>query len=267
MRCDSPPIASRLQLWCSGFRVVASQQARYAMKLWKFKSLTDKGLLHVLQMLTQKQVFLPNCELVNDSKEGQWHNCEPPPSNMTADTSRQICSRRDQLNQIVKKARFASFCKCESVLNPLMWGHYSGGGNGVAICYESSELVLDGAIQLCDVWYEGMTHIGHEDVRDMVDGKVCFLTKGILRSKDPCWSYENEVRIIAKDGLDSLFIKLDPKAIIVGIKDSPEWHVLSAVSHQFRIPIGYLKNRGDGGPGFEVDSQDYWFFDCLSQLK
>jgi len=236
------------------------------MKLWKFKSLTEKGLLHVLQMLTQKQVFLPNCGMLNDSKEGQWHNCcEPRPANMTADTSRQICGRRDQLDQIVKKARFASFCKCESVLNPLMWGHYSGGGSGVAICYESSELVLDRAIQLCDVWYEGMPHIGHDDVRDLVDGKVCFLTKGILRSKDPCWSYENEVRAIAKDGMESPYISLTPKAIIVGPKDCPEWHVLSAVADQIKIPFGYLSNRRDGGPGFEVGSQENWFFDYLSQ--
>ena len=48
------------------------------MKLWKFKSLSDKGLLHVLQMLATNQVFLPNCELVNDSKEGQWYDCAPP---------------------------------------------------------------------------------------------------------------------------------------------------------------------------------------------
>jgi len=41
------------------------------MRLWKFKALSDNGLLYVLQMLANKQVFLPNCELVNDPKEGQ----------------------------------------------------------------------------------------------------------------------------------------------------------------------------------------------------
>lgn len=147
-----------------------------------------------------------------------------------------------------------------------MWGHYSGGGNGVAICYESSEIVLEGNMQLCDVWYKGMPHVGHDDVRDMVDGKVCFLTKGILRSKDPCWKYENEVRVIAKDGLESPYIGLHPKAIIVGIKDSPEWQVLSAVSKQFKIPFGYLINPRNGMPGFEVGSQE-WFFDYLQQWK
>lgn len=234
------------------------------MKLWKFKSLSDKGLLHVLQMLATNQVFLPNCELVNDSKEGQWYDCEPPPSNMTADTSRKICSRRVQLMEIVKKARFASFCKCESVLNPLMWGHYSGGGNGVAICYEFSEADLDEKMGLCDVWYKGMPRIGHDDVRDMVNGKCCFLSKGILRSKDPCWKYENEVRLIARDGMESPFINLYPKAIIVGIKDSPEWQVLSAVSNQFKIPFGFLCNRPNGMQGFVVSSQE-WFFDYLSK--
>ncbi|OQW98915.1 MAG: hypothetical protein BWK74_03495 [Desulfobacteraceae bacterium A6] len=64
------------------------------MKLWKFKGLSNNGLLHVLQMLATNQVFLPNYELVNDSKEGQWYDCEPPPVNMTADTSRLICSCR-----------------------------------------------------------------------------------------------------------------------------------------------------------------------------
>lgn len=230
------------------------------MKLWKFKSLSDKGLLHVLQMLATNQVFLPNCELVNDPKEGQWYDCEPPPVNMTADISRQILSRRVQLKGIVKKARFASFSKCESVLNPLMWGHYSGGGNGVAICYESAELVLDGKMEICDVWYEGMPRIGHDDVRDMVNGKCCFLTKGILRSKDSCWKYENEVRVIAKDGMESPFIELKPKAIIVGIKDSPEWQALSAVSNQFKIPFGFLSNRPNGMPGFVVISQEMFFY-------
>jgi hypothetical protein len=234
------------------------------MKLWKFKGLRDKGLLHVLQMLFTKQVFLPNCELVNDLKEGQWYDREPPPSNLTADTSRQICSRRVQLREIVKKARFASFCKNESVLNPLMWGHYSGGGNGVAICYEFSKEDLDKKMELCDVWYEGIPRIGHDDVHDMVDGKCCFLTKGILRSKDPCWKYENEVRIIATDGMESPFIRLEPKAIIIGMKNSPEWHVLSAVSNQLKIPFGFLRNPLDGMPGFEVCSQE-WFFNDLSQ--
>ena len=234
------------------------------MKLWKFKSLSDEGLLHVLQMLSTNQLFLPNCELVNDSKEGQWYDCEPPPPNMTADTSRQICSRRVQLREIVKKARFASFCKCESVLNPLMWGHYSGGGNGVAICYEFSEAALDEKMELCDVWYKGMPHIGHADVRDMVYGKCCFLIKGILRSKDPCWSYENEVRIIARDGMKIPFIDLNPRAIIVGIKDSPEWQVLSAVSNQFKIPFGFLINKSNGMPGFAVGSQER-FFDYLAK--
>ena len=68
---------------------------------------------------------------------------------MTADTSMQICSRRVQLREIIKKAIFASFCKYEFVLNPLMWGHYPGGGNGMAICYESSEAVLGGKIVFC----------------------------------------------------------------------------------------------------------------------
>lgn len=234
------------------------------MKLWKFKSLSDKGLLHVLQMLATNQVFLPNCELVNDPKEGQWYDSEPPPEDMTADTSRQICSNRAQLKEIVKKARFASFSKCESVLNPLMWGHYSGGGNGVAICYEVTESDLDEQMELCDVWYKGMPHIGHDDLRDMVIRKCCFLSKGILRSKDPCWKYENEVRVIAKDGMESPFLDLNPKAIIIGIKDSPEWQVLSAVSNQFKIPFGFLCNRPGGRPGFVVNSQER-FFDYLSK--
>ncbi len=234
------------------------------MRLWKFKSLSGEGLLHVLQMLATNQVFLPNCELVNDSKEGQWHNSEPPPSNMNADTSRQIISARTQLWEIVKKARFASFSKCNSVLNPLMWGHYSGGSNGVAICYEFSEVDLDEKMELCDVWYRGMPHMGHDAVRNIVNKKCCFLTKGILRSKDPCWKYENEVRVVAREGMDNPFITLSPKAFIIGIKDSPEWEVLSAVSNQFYIPFGFLYNNPTGMQGFIVKSQET-FFDYLAE--
>jgi len=55
------------------------------------------------------------------------------------------------------------------------------------------------------------------------------------------------------------FFDLKPKAIIVGIKDSPEWHVLSAASNQFKIPFNFLCNRPDGMPGFVVSSQEYFF--------
>ncbi len=126
-----------------------------------------------------------------------------------------------------------------------------------------SKADLDEKMEFCDVWYKGMPRIGHNDVRDMVDGKCCFLTKEILRSKDPCWKYENEVRIIAKDGMESPFIDLYPKATIVGIKDFPECQVLCEISNQFKIPFGFLCNRPHGMPGFVVSSQEH-FVDYLS---
>lgn len=109
-----------------------------------------------------------------------------------------------------------------------------------------------------------MPKIKHKDLPDFMDGNCCFLSKGILRSKDPCWEYENEIRLIAKDGMESPFIDLEPKAIIVGIKDSPEWAVFSAVSNQFNIPFGYLENRPDGMPGYVVKSEKS-FFDYLTK--
>ena len=238
------------------------------MIVWKFKSFTGDGLMHILQMLSQSLVYMAKPSQINDVIEGRWIDV-PSDHQGDLDTewgngpSAEFFKARYEVNEEIKKHRFASFCRKQTVTHPLMWGHYGGGGNGVAIAYDLSEIDTDKVYQ---VLYTGVPVIDRDGFMNAQNKVEYLIVNGVLRSKEPCWEIEGEVRVIKAPGDvinkcgDEEFMSLEPKGIVIGCaEESPQWRTFSSLSHHFKIPFGYLVSNTRVNQGFHVSSQDAFF--------
>lgn len=236
------------------------------MIVWKFKSFTGEGLMHILQMLSESLMYMPKPSQTNDVNEGRWIDV-PSDHQGDLDTgwgydlSTEFLKARREANEEIRNHRFASFCNKQSVTHPLMWGHYGGGGDGVAIAYDLSE------IKVYPVSYNGVPVINSDEFMSAQNKTEYLIEKGVLRSKEPCWITEGEVRVIKAPGDiinkcgDEEFMSLEPKGIVIGCAESsPQWQTFSSFSHNFKIPFGYLVPNTRVNHGFHVCSQEVSFF-------
>jgi hypothetical protein len=196
------------------------------MKLFKLKSLEGDGLLHVLDMLIHDRIYLTTYHPMNDIEEGNW--CYGSEFNM------EYQNASKPVRSIVEKLRFTSFV--ESVNNPLMWAHYAGGFSGVALEYELDPTVLD----IRKIEYIGEPKVSLEELGQIVDGNILPQDVGILRSKAPCWDYEDEWRLYGNSA-DHYLNNIKPQALIFGIRDfCTEYDVIKKIAGKFEIKMGYL---------------------------
>jgi len=112
-----------------------------------------------------------------------------------------------------------SMASIQSLRQPLLWSHYADGHKGICLVYNiSNEYIVENNIAGVPVhykttsplvdffieWASSEEKLSHEDFIDN-------LAIRFLSSKDPCWSYENEYRLISKNSgefqLDRSFLK------------------------------------------------------------
>lgn len=238
------------------------------MIVWKFKSFVGDGLMHILQMLSRSQIYMATPSQLNDINEGRWiHVNEGHTGDLDAEwgqpPSVDFLQQVGEVNNKILEYRITSFCSKATVTDPLMWGHYAGGSNGVAIAYDLSNVDPN---RIHEVQYEGVPVICRSEFASSRDKVEFLINKGVLRSKEPCWKTEGEVRILKAPGEiingcgDECFMSLDPKAIVIGCKEpSPHWNIFSSISHQFEIPFGFLCANSRSNHGFHVLSQEPFF--------
>jgi hypothetical protein len=121
--------------------------------------------------------------------------------------------------QSLARMRHASgiYCFAGDLINRLMWGHYASNHKGVCLEFER---VRDTRV---------LSHAFRVDyVKDLPEiDWVVDLHRGITRmlfSKDPCWSYEQESRIMISDQAER-YLAFEPGALrrlVFGCKSEPD---------------------------------------------
>lgn len=190
------------------------------------KSLEGNGFLHVLDMIIHDRIFLSTYHPMNDIDEGGW--------SYGSVLNQKYLDAAKSARSFVEKQRFTSFV--ESVDNPLMWAHYAGGFSGVAIEYDLDPKTLD----IRKIEYNGDPKVSVEQLGQIVNGHSLPQDVGILRSKAPCWKYENEWRLYGNSDEQYLFCT-KPKTLVFGIRgENTEYDLLREIAKKFEIKMGYL---------------------------
>ena len=107
------------------------------MRLFKLKSFEGNGLLYILDMIISNRIYLSTCDSMNDIGEGNWEYANSKDS--------EYIEKASKLREIVDAQRFT--CFLDSIKNPLMWAHYTGGFSGVALEYDFDSEQYD--IRMC----------------------------------------------------------------------------------------------------------------------
>jgi hypothetical protein len=205
------------------------------MRLYKYKSLAGDGLLHALDMIVNRRIFLPTSDMMNDPAEGGFEN-EPYPEDQ-ADHYR---SEYERLRIRIENMRFTSFSANGD--NPLLWAHYAGGFSGVAFEYEIPENHPD--YVLLPVRYKGSPSITFDICQGILNENKAVYDYGILLSKRQFWSYENEHRLFMRSTA-SYFPGITPTGIIMGGKNYRHDSIFTQIARKFGIKTGHLMEVGD----------------------
>ncbi|AOS84467.1 hypothetical protein BIU88_10185 [Chlorobaculum limnaeum] len=150
------------------------------MKLYKYKSLQGDGLLHALEMIVNRRIYLSTCDKMNDPEEGNWE---------IKQRNKQYLAIAEKALKVIESQKFTCFTK--SATEPLLWAHYAGGFSGIAFEYELNEKEYD--IRIVD--YTGKACVTLEQLQQIADGINPPQDFGILKSKAKCWKYEDEYRL------------------------------------------------------------------------
>ena len=200
------------------------------MKLYKFKSLEGDGLLHSLDMIVNKRIYLSTCDFMNDPYEGSWYQKESLSLLCNSDAD-DYTKQAVELYSIVKKTKFTCFTKCFK--NTLLWAHYAGGFTGVCFEFELSKKKHD----IRDIDYsrkDGKPVISIADIEKVLKKSVKPQDIGILRSKANCWVYEEEYRIFSNNN----YIEAKPTRIIFGKMNYN--NIFHGIAEKYDIQISFL---------------------------
>lgn len=139
----------------------------------------------------------------------------------------------DYFSTIQKKLLTYGVCSFSTdLLNPLLWSHYSEDHRGLCLLYDIPDgFIVDGPDRIA-----GMARVVYEEnpltawflnisEELLASGAIAFgseLMKKLFTIKAPCWSYENEVRIL-RNGVGRLSIdKSFLKQICFGLNSADE---------------------------------------------
>ncbi|MGK2895501.1 DUF2971 domain-containing protein [Klebsiella michiganensis] len=117
---------------------------------------------------------------------------------------------------------------------PLMWSHYADQHKGFCIGYDVSE---NNSLDIHPVDYKGKRFIRTQQVYDMLFGSFenvrnaakKEIDRVILLSKAPSWKYENEYRVIDKQGLQDSQLRLSDVTFGLRFKESAKFSVMRAL--------------------------------------
>ena len=181
------------------------------MILYKYKSIDEKSLPYVIDMLVNERIYLTCESEVNDPTEGGF-KLDKDNYSETGLSTEEIRQKFEEIHNIRKNIRFTCFCKDYD--NHLLWAHYAGGYSGIALEYEINE--NDPNFPLIEISYTGRPIVSIADINDVIDRRSALYQKGILVSKRPEWIYEKEYRLFSTN--DSKFLNIRAKRVIFGAR-------------------------------------------------
>ena len=131
--------------------------------------------------------------------------------------------------------------------NHLMWGHYANSYNGICVEYDAMELFAKYYIFIAPVDYS--EYVPKEVYDNSFNDKIRFLHK-CCSTKEICWRYEDEWRIIKIDLNQKRTIMNDfvkPKSITVGYNAKKEnIEELKRICKKKEMPLYKLIKADDG---------------------
>ena len=197
--------------------------------LFKYMALNDKNdLAHLLLMLSENQIYLPDYSQLNDPLEGASAAID------LGVCGQFITSCADEEYYLVKeaKSKFKIISFSSSFNSPQLWAHYGGNYSGVCLGFSTTGIFHD---------VRKVIYTEHKPSTKSFpngEGLDVALLENFLH-KEEHWSYEKEWRYIEKT--DSKFLKYqkeDIKCILLGNRIEPDIKklILQALL-DYRIPV------------------------------
>ena len=210
------------------------------MRLFKYRSLKGDGLLHALDMIVNRRIYLSTLDALNDPDEGAFKIQDQ--RRLTKAHGEAFLQDMASLRTRIDKTRFTSFATKAD--NPLLWAHYAGGYSGVAFEYDLPD--DDSTIDLLPIQYIGTPLISHDTCKKIINDEEPLYKCGILRSKRAEWEYESEYRLYLKSSKDSYLDRIAPKSVVIGGRKRRNDSVFEQVCKKYKIKVGSLLELNEG---------------------
>lgn len=155
------------------------------MKAYKFRSAAQ--LEFALDIIQKGRLYCSEWHTLNDPMEGFHYQTRHLQAIIVGEEMQQLSLENDR-NFRMELANLRVCSLSRTYTNPLLWAHYAGGFNGIAI-----------EVDLPDN-DPNIVHINYEKHADIhADGRMTpfEMAKEALRTKPKDWIYEEEVRIIS----------------------------------------------------------------------
>jgi len=204
------------------------------MIVYKFKDLHGDGLLHALDIIVNKRIYLSTCDSMNDVEEGTW---DVEPEEAFKDGFLEVAKK---LRKIVDSIRFTSFTAKST--DVLFWAHYAGGFSGVTFEFNLNENKHD----IREIKYDGKPSLSLDTMQKVIDKEVTAMGTDILVSKSESWVNEKEYRLFHEVDSQKPYFEIEPNKIIFGLKDKSRYDILRKVARKYDLQVSYLsKNHKD----------------------
>jgi hypothetical protein len=149
---------------------------------YKYRSL--ENFERFINILVNERFYAASYKDLNDIMEGLYIDLGLKPK-----VSREIKNAKENY-------RICSFSKINN--HPLLWAHYADGSKGVCIgCRITGQ----------NVSIENVTYTGLAEIKNCFEANIT--AKEILLHKEATWEYEEEVRVLTKNGAKQVKVKIE----------------------------------------------------------
>lgn len=201
------------------------------MRAFKFRSASQVAF--ALDIIINKRLFCADWKTLNDPLEGMFAYSYLSPDEEDV---------REQVMQIVEQKQGLKICSLSKTFDShLLWAHYAGGFDGMAI---EIELPKEHP-SVKNVTYRGVYAM--PNLRQQHAPEV--LAESILSSKYHEWEYEREVRILQRD---PWFHFQEPVKQVIAGHRMPQalFDALNIICTSMNIPF---RKVGIGDEGIDAD--------------
>jgi len=200
------------------------------MKAYKFRSASQ--IAYAFDIIINRRLFCSTWEKLNDPMEGIFVSVRKDTEEIEA---------KQRVKKIIEAQKKYKICSLAGTFDShLLWAHYAGGFDGVAIEIELPESNNIKKVNYRDVFsYVNIDNLTNEEAT----------AKKILFSKYSEWKYEEEVRILNNSEWYNL--QSPPSQVIAGHRmPSALFEVLNITCTSLGIPF---KRIGIGDEGLDAD--------------
>ncbi|MCL6220423.1 DUF2971 domain-containing protein [Zunongwangia pacifica] len=150
---------------------------------------------------------------------------------------------------LVDSKRFGVTCGSKTSTCPLMWGHYAKNHTGLCLEFEIEEADSTTTLPMDETNTFEIEEVNYDDIPiDLFNyGPIneSELKRQLLSTKSRKWNYEEEIRLISKQGPNK-FNRKKIKSVIFGAKSNPKdrytiCKLLASLGYQFEFKIARIR--------------------------